>query len=96
MWSKLGEHVGRHSRNVLPALGLFLASLATLALAGYPIYVIRPFREQMPSALERALWLLLHFKPILLFLALGITALSLLLGEPRLSDSGNGISPHRE
>jgi Protein of unknown function (DUF3179) len=48
-----------------PALCLFLASLATLALAAYPMYVIRPFREQKPAALERALWVLLHDKAIL-------------------------------
>ncbi len=47
------------------AFGLFIASLATLALAAYPIYVIRPFREQDPAALQRALWVLLHDKPIL-------------------------------
>jgi hypothetical protein len=47
---------------------LLLASLAMLALAAYPIYVIRPFREQDPAALQRALWLLLHNKPILLAL----------------------------
>ena len=69
----------KHSRNVLPALGLFVASLAALALAGYPMYVIRPFREQTPEALDRALWVLLHFKPVLLLLALGIMALALLL-----------------
>ena len=48
------------------SLCLFLASLAMLALAAYPIYVIRPFREQDPAALQRALWVLLHNKPILL------------------------------
>jgi hypothetical protein len=47
------------------ALFLFLASLVILALAAYPIYVIRPFREQDPAALQRALWVLLHAKPIL-------------------------------
>jgi hypothetical protein len=45
---------------------LLLASLVMLALAAYPIYVIRPFREQDPAALQRALWVLLHNKPILL------------------------------
>ena len=79
MWRRFADHVSRHSRNVVPALGLFFASLASLALAGYPIYVIRPFREQTPAALNRALWVLLHFKPILLLLALGFTPLALLL-----------------
>jgi Protein of unknown function (DUF3179) len=46
-------------------IGLFIASLVMLALAAYPIYVIRPFREQDPAALQRALWVLLHNKPIL-------------------------------
>lgn len=75
----MANYVSRHSRNLIPAVGLFFASLACLALAGYPMYVIRPFREQTPAALARALWVLLHFKPILLLLALGITALALLL-----------------
>ena len=47
------------------AFALFLASLVVFALAAYPIYVIRPFREQDPAALQRALWVLLHNKPIL-------------------------------
>jgi len=49
---------------------LLLGSLGMLALAAYPIYVIRPFREQDPAALQRALCLLLHNKPILLGLFL--------------------------
>ena len=59
------------------ALWLFLASLGSLALAAYPMYVIRPFREQTPAALDRALWVLLHNKPILLILALATTGLAL-------------------
>ena len=47
---------------LVPALCLFLASLAILVFALYPMYVIRPFREQRPAALERALWVLLHDK----------------------------------
>lgn len=47
-----------------------------LVLAAYPIYVIRPFREQRPPALERALWVLLHHKPLALLLACVITALA--------------------
>jgi hypothetical protein len=47
-------------------LCLFIASLVVLALAAYPIYVIRPFREQDPAALQRALWVLLHNKALLL------------------------------
>src|ERR1700738_3930478 len=68
----------KHSRGIGPALCLFVSALGTVALAAYPIYVIRPFREQTPAALDRALWLLLHNKPILVVLALVITALALL------------------
>jgi hypothetical protein len=67
------------SRNIVPALCLFLAGLATLAFAAYPMYVIRPFREQRPAALERAFWVLLHNKPILLLLFSIITILALLV-----------------
>jgi hypothetical protein len=67
------------SYKIAPALCLFVASLATFALAAYPIYVIRPFVEQKPAALRRALWVLLHNKPILLILAFLITALAIFL-----------------
>jgi hypothetical protein len=67
------------SLKVGPALCLFLASLAILAFAAYPMYVIRPFREQTPAALERALWVLLHNKPLLLILACLLTAVALLV-----------------
>jgi hypothetical protein len=61
------------------ALCLFLASVAAFALAAYPIYVIRPFREQKPAALEQALWVLLYDKPILvgLFCLIAIPAFCL-------------------
>jgi len=78
MLSTLANNIRKHSRNFVPALWLFFASLGTLALAGYPMYVIRPFREQTPAALDRALWVLLHDKPLLMILALAITALALL------------------
>jgi Protein of unknown function (DUF3179) len=55
---------------------LFLASAATLALALYPMYIIRPFREQKPAALGRALWVSLHDKPILFGLFVLITVLA--------------------
>ena len=67
------------SRNIGPALCLFLGGIGSFILAAYPIYVIRPFREQKPVALERALWVLLHNKPLSLVLALLIAALALLL-----------------
>lgn len=73
------SYVRGHSRGITPALWLFLATLGTMALAAYPIYVIRPFREQTPAALDRALWVLLHYKPILFMLALAIIALALLV-----------------
>jgi hypothetical protein len=69
----------KRSRKIVAALCLFLVSLACLAFAAYPIYVIRPFRRQEPAALERALWVLLHNKPLSLILACSITALALLL-----------------
>jgi Protein of unknown function (DUF3179) len=59
------RHAANGSARLGAAIFLFLASLVVLALAAYPIYVIRPFREQDPAALQRALWVLLHNKPIL-------------------------------
>ena len=47
------------------------------AFAAYPMYVIRPFREQTQSALDRALWVSLHSRAILLFIAVAISALAL-------------------
>ena len=61
----------------LMALGLFFASLGAFAFAAYPMYVIRPFREQTPAALQRALWVTLHSKPILLAIAVVIVGLAL-------------------
>ena len=56
----------RRLQNFVLGSCLFLVSLAALALALFPIYVIRPFREQKPVALQRALWVTLHDKPIFL------------------------------
>jgi Protein of unknown function (DUF3179) len=67
------------SLKIRPALCLFLASLAILTFAAYPMYVIQPFREQTPAALDRALWVLLHNKPLSLILACLVTAVALLL-----------------
>jgi hypothetical protein len=58
-------------------LVLLFASLGAFAFAAYPMYVIRPFREQTPSALERALWVSLHSRAILLVIAVAISALAL-------------------
>jgi hypothetical protein len=69
----------KRSLKIVPALGLLLASLATFILPAYPIYVIRPFREQKPAALDRALWVLQYNKPLSLVLALLITTLAVLL-----------------
>jgi hypothetical protein len=63
----------------LTALGLLLSSFGAFAFAAYPMYVIRPFREQDPAPLERALWVSLHDKPILLIIAVVITVLALYL-----------------
>lgn len=67
------------SRNIARGAGLFLAGLAALALALYPIYIIRPFREQKPADLQRALWVQLHDKLILVGLFLLITFLALVV-----------------
>jgi hypothetical protein len=66
-------------RKLGPALIVFFGSLAAFVLAAYPIYVIRPFREQEPAPLARALWVLLHNKPIVALLTLAIAAGALLL-----------------
>jgi hypothetical protein len=69
----------KRSRKVAQALCLLLASLTAFAFAAYPIYVIRPFTQQAPAALRRALWVLLYDKPLSLILASLITALALFL-----------------
>ncbi len=69
----------RRLRNLVPGAGLLLAALATLALALYPIYVIRPFVEQKPADLARALWVQLHDKVILFALFFLITLCGLFL-----------------
>jgi hypothetical protein len=68
---KLGTR--RRLQYFLLSLCLFLASLAALAFALYPIYIIRPFREQEPAALDRALWVILHDKLILFAVCLPLT-----------------------
>ena len=65
------------SRHIILGSCLFLASLAALVLALFPTYVIRPFREQKPAALQHALWVTLHDKPILIGLFLLITICAL-------------------
>ena len=69
----------RRLRNFVLEFSLLLASFAALALAVYPIYIIRPFREQKPADLQRALWVLLHDKAILVGLFVLITMLALLV-----------------
>src|ERR1700761_1677246 len=73
---KMIEGEARTKRRFNFVLGscLFLVSLAALALALFPMYVIRPFREQKPAALQHALWVTLHDKAILfgLFLLIAI------------------------
>jgi hypothetical protein len=67
----------RRTQNFLAASFLLPVSVAALAFALYPVYVIRPFREQEPLPLQRALWVMLHDKPILagVFLLLTLCAL---------------------
>src|SRR5271168_3852168 len=79
MLTAITDHIRKHSNRIAAAVWLFLAALGTMALALYPMYVIRPFREQTPAALNPALWVLLHNKPILLLLAVAITAVALLV-----------------
>jgi len=71
--------ITKRTLKIVPALCLFLASLAILIFAAYPMYVIRPFREQRPAALERALWVLLHDKALSLIAASLVTLFALLL-----------------
>jgi uncharacterized protein DUF3179 len=73
------DRAKRWLRKAVPGFFLFLASVAALALALYPMYIIRPFREQKPADLQRALWVLLHDKAILVGLFLLITVLALLV-----------------
>src|ERR1700733_7698360 len=67
----------KRTQGFLAASLLLLVSFAAFAFAFYPIYVIRPFREQEPFPLQRALWVTLHDRPILIgaFLLLSIFAL---------------------
>lgn len=69
----------RRLQNLFLASCLFLVSLAALAFALYPIYIIRPFREQEPAALARALWVVLHDKVILFAVFLLFTMCALFL-----------------
>ena len=64
---------------VVFSLSLLFGSLAVLCFAAYPIYVIRPFREQTPAALKRAFWVLQHNKPIVLIVASVVIAVGMLL-----------------
>lgn len=70
---------GRRLQSFFLGSCLFLISLCALAFALYPMYIIRPFREQEPAALERALWLMLHDKLVLLALFLLLTMCALVL-----------------
>jgi hypothetical protein len=64
--------------NFLLGSCLLLVSLAALAFSLYPIYVIRPFREQKTAPLRHALWVILHYRPILLVVFVLLTAAALL------------------
>jgi hypothetical protein len=69
----------RRANKAVPALVLLFVSLGLLCFAAYPIYVIRPFREQTSTALESALWVLQHNKPLVLIAASVIAAIAILL-----------------
>ena len=70
------ERAKKRLHNFVSGLCLFLASLAALAFSLYPMYVIRPFQEQKSVPLERALWVQLHDKAILLAIFALITILA--------------------
>jgi hypothetical protein len=73
------ERAKERLHNFVPGLCLFLAALAALAFSLYPMYVIRPFREQKPVPLEHALWVQLHDKAILLAIFALLTIIALLV-----------------
>jgi hypothetical protein len=73
------ERARRRFHNVVSGSCLFLASLAALALSLYPIYIIRPFIEQKPGPLSRALWVQLHDRAILIAIFALITSLALFI-----------------
>jgi Protein of unknown function (DUF3179) len=77
MLTTSSERANRRLHNFVSGLSLFLASLAALALSLYPIYVIRPFIEQKPGPLTRALWVQLHDKAILIAIFALISILAL-------------------
>jgi hypothetical protein len=66
-------------QNIFLGSCLFLVSFAALAFALYPIYIIRPFREQQRAALSRALWVVLYDKMILFSFFLLLTMCVLIL-----------------
>jgi len=72
-----GERAKRRFRSFVAGFSLFLASLCSLAFSLYPIYIIRPFVEQKPAPLARALWVQLHDRAILVAIFVLITILSL-------------------
>jgi Protein of unknown function (DUF3179) len=73
------ERAKKRLHTSISGLCLFLASLAALAFSLYPMYVIRPFREQKPVPLARALWVQLHDKGILLAILALIAILAFLV-----------------
>ena len=75
----VAAHTKGRLHNFVQGSCLLLAAFAALTVALYPVYVIRPFREQQPAALQRALWVQLHDKVILfaLFLLITLCALSI-------------------
>lgn len=62
-------------RDGVQGLCLVLAGFVTLAVALYPIYIIRPFREQKPADLQHALWVQSHDR---LFLAVSFILIAML------------------
>src|ERR1700761_5235433 len=54
------EEPSEMRRNLAFAYSLLTLSVAALAFAFYPLFVIYPFREQRPAPLMRALWVITH------------------------------------
>jgi hypothetical protein len=73
MLTTSSESAKRRFHNFVSGFCLFLASLAALAFSLYPMYIIRPFIEQKPGPLSRALWVQLHDKAILIAIFVLIT-----------------------
>ncbi len=76
-WPFMSILAAKPFRRIGAALVVLAAAIATLMVAAYPMYVIRPFREQDPVALIRALWFTMHNRMIVPVLFLVVLLLGL-------------------